>query len=305
MTSVRRSDVPGQASPRRPADSVDALVASWRDRRPDLDFAPVEVVSRLGRVRSHIDAALDAVFRAYELGAANFSVLVTLARIGDDGRVSQRRLMDELGLSSGTISVRIDRLVEEGLVDRGLDPESRRNTLITLTPRGRALFERVVPAHLANERRLLSALTDDEQEVLASLLRKLLVDFEGSRPPAGAPHRLGMTLAPAHVTMAMRESVGLPPVPGLLVRAVGDDGPAARGGLRAGDVLLRAGLHDLCSIAGLYAAIDVAAGSGRLHLTLLRGTDERSVTIELAGAGTAPVISAAPGEHAARGEHSV
>ena len=53
--------------------------------------------------------------------------------------------------------------------------------LITLTARGRELFERVVPAHLANERRLLSGLTEPEQQVLASLLRKLLVEFEGSR----------------------------------------------------------------------------------------------------------------------------
>jgi len=59
-------------------------------------------------------------------------------------------LIDELGLTSGTISVRIDRLVEEGLVDRRVDPESRRNTLITLTERGREVVERVVPAYLAN-----------------------------------------------------------------------------------------------------------------------------------------------------------
>jgi DNA-binding MarR family transcriptional regulator len=303
VTSVRRTDPPGSDPLCRPADSVDALVSSWRERRPDLDFAPVAVIARLGRVRSHIDAALDDVFRAYDLGAANFSVLVTLARIGDDGRVSQRRLMDELGLSSGTVSVRIDRLVKEGLVDRGLDPESRRNTLITLTPRGRALFERVVPAHLANERRLLSALTDDEQEVLASLLRKLLIDFEGSRPPAGARFRLGLTLAPAHVAMAMRESVGLPPVAGLLVRAVEGDGPGDRAGIRTGDVLLRGGSHELCSIAGLYAAIDDAAGSRRLDLTLLRGTEEQIVTVELADAWTSAAGEGAAGERAARGEH--
>jgi DNA-binding MarR family transcriptional regulator len=301
MPSARGAGASRRDPQRRPADSVDALVSSWRDQRPDLDFSPVAVISRLARVRGYIDAALDEVFRAYEISAANFFVLVTLARIGDDGRVSQRRLMDELGLSSGTVSVRIDRLVEEGLVDRGLDPESRRNTLITLTPRGRALFERVVPAHLANERRLLSALTGGEQEVLAALLRKLLVDFEGSRPPADASFRLGLTLAPARVTMALRESVGLPPVPGLLVRAVQDSGPAGQAGLRTGDVLLRGGEHQLCSIAGLYAAIDDAAQSRRLDLTLLRGTDERHVTVELADNGT----SAASGERPARGEHSL
>src|SRR5215208_498101 len=142
-----------------PRDSVDVLLGSWRERRPDLDFSAVAVIARVGRVRGHVEDVLDEVFRAHGLGAASFAVLVTLARIGGDVGVSQRRLMDELALTSGTISVRMDRLVGQGLVERRPDPESRRNTLITLTARGRELFERVAPAHLANERRLLAALS--------------------------------------------------------------------------------------------------------------------------------------------------
>jgi DNA-binding MarR family transcriptional regulator len=277
-----------------PRDSVDALLASWAQRRDDLDFAPVGVVSRLARVRSHIDAELHRVFAAHGLSAASFGVLVTLARIGDERGVSQRRLMEELGLTSGTVSVRMDRLVDEGLVDRRPDPESRRNTLITLTPRGRELFERVVPAHLANERRLLSALTAAEQEALAGLLRTLLVEFEGSR---AAPRGLGLTVAPAHVAMTLRESVGLPPVPALLVRTVAEGGPAAQAGIRTGDLLVSAGEIELRSAAALHAAIATAAD--RLELRLLRGADERRVTVALAD-GAPPVAG-----RAARGEHAV
>src|SRR5262245_58841851 len=107
-------------------DSVDALLASWREQRPELDFSPVGVVSRLARVRSHIDRGLEATFTAHGLSPASFGALVTLVRIGGEGGVSQRRLMDELGLTSGTISVRVDRLVEDGLVHRRPDPESKR-----------------------------------------------------------------------------------------------------------------------------------------------------------------------------------
>jgi len=135
----------------RPADSVDALLASWAERRPDLDFSPVGIVSRLARLRAHVGVELDRVYARHGLTAPTFAVLVTLARIDDGSGVSQRRLMDELGLTSGTVSVRMDRLVGEGLVDRDPDPTSRRTTRIRLTDQGRALFERVVPDHLATE----------------------------------------------------------------------------------------------------------------------------------------------------------
>jgi DNA-binding MarR family transcriptional regulator len=285
------------AVPARVTDSVDALLDSWRAKRPDLDFTPVGIVARIGRVRGHVERELEPVFAAHGLSGPSFSVLVTLARIGDEGGVSQRRLMDELGLTSGTISVRMDRLVEQGLVDRRPDPASKRNSLITLTERGRELFERVVPAHLANERRLLSALDDDERALLAGLLRKLLVEFEGSRPSAGgAP--LGLTVAPAHVAMALREAVGLPAVPGLLVRSVQQDGPACAAGLRTGDVLVRAGGRELRSVDALYAALaDVAHG---LELRVLRGTQEADLIVPMAtGPGTAATCGrGAAAEHA-------
>jgi len=288
-----------------PRDSVDALLASWAARRPELDFSPVGVIARLGRVRSHIDAELSTLFAAYGLSAANFAVLVTLARIGGERGVSQRRLMDELGLTSGTISVRIDRLVEEGLVTRTPDPELKRNTLIALTDAGRELFERVVPAHLGNERRLLSALSAEEEEVLAALLRKLLVEFEGSLPPHAAPLRLGLVLAPAHEAITMRSSVGLPALPALLVRKAEEGGPAAGAGVTTGDLLTRAGRRELRSIASLYAAIDDAAKSRRLRLELWRGNESRHVTVRMTHAE--PVersLAATPGV-TARGLHVV
>jgi DNA-binding MarR family transcriptional regulator len=269
-----------------PRDSVDALVEDWRTTRPDLDFEPLQVISRLGRVRGHVDGELTGLFDAYGLGAATFGVLVTLARLDEAGGVSQRRLMDELGLTSGTISVRMDRLVAEGLVHRRPDPDDRRNVRITLSERGRELFERVVPAHLANERRLLAPLTEDERQQLAGLLRKLLVEFEGS---CAADAALGLTLAPAHVAISAREAVGLPPVAGLLVRAVAERSPADAAGLRAGDVL--AGVR---CVADLYAA---APGEARLRV--VRGSEERTVTLTL------PPVQPGATSRAARCEHTV
>ena len=292
-----------QDHPGLPSDSVDLLVRSWEALQPEMDFSPLMVLQRLTRLSHHINTDLEDFFAAYGLSSASFYVLSTLARLGDEGRVSQTRLMDELGLSSGTISVRIGRLVEQGLVDSQVDPDSKRNTVITLTDQGRQLCERIASVHLANERRLLSALSDDEEQALVFLLRKLLVEFEGSELPSGTSSLLGLTLAPAHVTISMRESVGLPSVPGLLVRGVEQDGPAARAGIRTGDVLTRSRGRDLRSISDLYGAIDGAQRMRRLAMTVLRGTELHEAIIQLGGIASTDARPASAAGRSARGEH--
>lgn len=262
-----------------PRDSVDALLDSWARSQPDLDFRSVAPITRLLRLRSHIDAELESVFRAYGLSPPDFGALVTLARISSAGGVSQNRLADELGLTSGTISVRIDRLVSQGLAERKADPDSRRSTLVALTAAGGELFKRVSPAHLANEERILAALSRDERQLLDGLLRKLLVEFEGSQP-AGGSGRIGLVVSSASVTISMRIAVGLPPVAGLLVRSVEPGSPAARARLQPGDVLITAGGRDLRSSASLYAAVR-DAGSSPVQLTVLRGHDQVHASLRL------------------------
>jgi DNA-binding MarR family transcriptional regulator len=297
--SARQSD--RECSPR---DSVDVLLDSWAARRSDLDFAPVAVVARLDRVRGHVDRELDRVFAEHGLTRPSFEVLVTLARLEEEGGVTQRQLMDELGLTSGTVSVRIDRLVELSLVERRPDPDSKRNVLIELTERGREVFERVAPAHLANEARLLAALSDQDRRLLAELLRKLLVEFEGSRPPEEAGDRLGLVLAAAHDAIAMRESVGLPRVAGLLVHAVEPGTPASEAEISPGDVLIEADGRELRSSASLYAAID-DLGDGAIALKLLRGSDELIVDISVPHEPAIKGRAARPAGPGARGRHSL
>lgn len=267
-------------------DSVDRLIADWRRVRPELDVSPLAVISRLERIRGYIDAELERVFAEYQLSGADFAVLVTLGRLNQPGGVPQRRLMDELGLTSGTVSVRMDRLVEQGLVERTPDAEDKRNTRITLTRQGKDVFERVAPGHLANERRLLVSLSPTERDTLADLLRKLLLEYEGSYPTFTSA-RLGMTLASAHRTMAMRDAVGLPPQAGLLVRSVDAAGPAAQAGLGPGDVLMRARGRQLRSVADLYSAVESASKRGKLRLAVLHGNEERLVTLEFDAAAPA------------------
>jgi S1-C subfamily serine protease len=168
--------------------------------------------------------------------------------------------------------------VSRGLVEREADG---RATRVSLTPAGADLFERVTPAHVATEERLLAALEPSEREQLVGLLRRLLVSFEGSAADGDLP-RLGVVLSPAHVTIAMRRAVGLPPVAGLLVREVDEGGPAATAGVQTGDVL------DFRSVAALHTAL----GESRLELDVVRGVERVRLVVELA-AGDRPAARGA------------
>jgi serine protease Do len=109
-----------------------------------------------------------------------------------------------------------------------------------------------------------------------------------ARGEAPASPRLGVAVAPPRVARRMRRAVGLPAREGLLVRAVEDDSPAARGGIERGDLLVAAGGRDLDSVDALYEALDaVAPEDATLDLTIVRGTEERPVTVEFETSGAA------------------
>lgn len=91
--------------------------------------------------------------------------------------------------------------------------------------------------------------------------------------------RLGVALAPAEVARRLRRAVGLPEVDGLLVRGVEDDSPAARAGIAQGDLIVRAAGAHVADVDALHAALESASGS--LEIVLLRGTEERTVAVDL------------------------
>jgi serine protease Do len=104
-----------------------------------------------------------------------------------------------------------------------------------------------------------------------------------ARGEAAAPHRLGVAIAPPRVARRLRSAVGLPERDGLLVRAVEDGGPADSAGVEKGDLIVAAGGAPTENVESLYTALDsIPAAGGDLELTVVRGTEERTVTATFA-----------------------
>jgi serine protease Do len=102
------------------------------------------------------------------------------------------------------------------------------------------------------------------------------------RGQAPARRTLGVAVAPPHAARRMRRAVGLPEREGVLVRRVQEDSPAARAGVRRGDLIVTAAGRPVAKVDDLYDALDVAAEDQPLALTVVRGTEEVSLEARFA-----------------------
>lgn len=263
-------------------DHVDWVIEGWEKEWPDLNVAPIAVINRLERLQSYLRAEVTTVFERFGLTGPSFAVIATLRRAGKPYQLSQRALMDALQLTGGTISVRIDRLERDGIVERVPDPHDQRGVLVRLTEAGERLFDQIAPLHLANEDRLLSALNTQQREQLAALLRILLLSFDPIAPedPHHPSRWIGASLASAHIARKIRRSSGLPDIAGLLVQSVAVPGPAASAGLEEGDLIVSANKTEIRSIENLYEQLLAARGKA-LKLEVLRGSERRSVSLNV------------------------
>ena len=162
------------------SDEVDDLVAQWHAQRPDLDVGPMQVLSRVTRLAKHLDIARRSAFASHGLETWEFDVLSALRRVGPPFQLTPGALLRATLVTSGTMTNRIDRLTEAGLVHREPDPRDRRGVLVTLSDEGRARVDAALEDLLSGERMLLAGLDDAQRASLSALLRTVLVPLDAN-----------------------------------------------------------------------------------------------------------------------------
>lgn len=160
-------------------DKVDGIIAEWSHVRPDLDVSPMGVIGRLSRLSRIVDRQLQEVFTEHDLQAGEFDVLATLLRTGSGDRgLTAGELAESAMVTSGAITNRLDRLVSKNLITREVDPRNRRTIRVALTENGREKIGRALLDHVENEREMLAVISPEQQDVLAAILRELLLSHE-------------------------------------------------------------------------------------------------------------------------------
>jgi MarR family 2-MHQ and catechol resistance regulon transcriptional repressor len=153
-----------------------------RQRAEEWD-APTARALKLWVVLARAAAAVEehdkASVAAHGLTRGEFAVLEALLH---KGPMLLRDVRSRILVSSGGITYLVDRLAEQGLVERRICPSDRRAFYVHLTDAGRSRIEEVFPSHVRRIRAALAGLSAAEQRRATDLLRKL-GHYAAENPP--------------------------------------------------------------------------------------------------------------------------
>lgn len=161
-------------------DSVESELATWMVHLPGVDPAVEGARQRIRRLARSFDRVLDLAASGHDLSVGDWEALSVLQRAGAPHELSPSRLASALGITSGTVSVRIERLTKAGLVEPSPDQRADgRSRPVRLTERGRDRWRAATEDRTRIEHRLLAgSLTSVELTQLNVLLAELLARFE-------------------------------------------------------------------------------------------------------------------------------
>jgi MarR family transcriptional regulator, organic hydroperoxide resistance regulator len=155
---------------------IRSRIASLGQPSYSLDFAAMAAISNIYRaanaIRNHMERD---VLAEEDLSWAAFTVLFVLWIWGDQ---QTRHLAAEAGVTKGTLTGVLKTLEKRDLAQRRGHEEDGRLVMVALRPKGRDIIERLFPAFNAGEAAVSSALTEEEKDQLAGLLRKIIRSVE-------------------------------------------------------------------------------------------------------------------------------
>ncbi|MDH3673609.1 MAG: MarR family transcriptional regulator [Gammaproteobacteria bacterium] len=165
-------------------DLVDDLVGAWAEERPELNCDALEAVVRIQLLGKLLSESAEEALEEHGLKLWEYDVLSALRRQGKPYVLAPSDLARESLLTSGTITTRIDRLQDRGLVERTRDATDRRAVRIRLTREGKRVIDTAVATRVDRAERQLACLSNRELDTLASKLRKILRNSVEQQPVA-------------------------------------------------------------------------------------------------------------------------
>lgn len=153
--------------------SIKHIQQQWAEYDPKMNTKPMALVGRLLRCNKHFTDQMETVYNKHGLNRPSFDVLATLLRVGKPHSLTPNELIEQMLVTSGTVTNRIDKLVAKGLVKRSQDKKDKRSVVVKLSKKGKCTIESILGEHFAMQEHLVSVLTKQERKTLSALLTKL------------------------------------------------------------------------------------------------------------------------------------
>ncbi|EOM74498.1 MarR family transcriptional regulator [Rhodococcus rhodnii] len=155
------------------SDAVGEIIRGWAQTRPELDVSALEIFGRLHRSYLLYRSSINANFERFGTNEAGFDVLASLRRAEPDHRRTAGELAKQTLVTTGGLTLRVNRLEDAGLVTRERDETDARVVYVTLTDAGHELIDSVADAHFAELDRMLAGVGVRDRATLARLLSAL------------------------------------------------------------------------------------------------------------------------------------
>ena len=126
----------------------------------------------LKQIHDELEKNANNALRSQDLTITQLSALEKLFQ-APDGQMSLKDLEKKLHVAQSTTAGIISRLERKDLVHALADPEDRRVKLLQITDEGVERVRRSMAHRLEVEERLLSGLTETEQSIFCTLLKKV------------------------------------------------------------------------------------------------------------------------------------
>jgi len=141
----------------------------------------VHVFLVLWKAARAVEAYAETSVSGLEMCGSDFAVLEALLH---KGPLPVNEIGKKVLLTSGSITVAVDRLETKGLVERRAHGTDRRARMVHLTKEGRKVITRAYAEHATDMEQLASAsLTKEERKTLISLLKKIGYEAAGALKP--------------------------------------------------------------------------------------------------------------------------
>lgn len=145
---------------------------------------PHEVLVAVLLLQRALERRADLFFAEYDLTDAQFNILNLLA--ANEGWMEQMELAERLLVGKSSLSIVLNRMTKAGLIERKEHPRDRRQSLLTLSSRGRKLWSKISPVYKERVREIFGSLPKSRREAFIDDLETLYAGLQGQPDRAGS-----------------------------------------------------------------------------------------------------------------------